>query len=52
MADHSSTIFTGPETPEELLADRQQMWNGVTNATVAAIILAAVTLILMGIFLL
>ena len=52
MADHGSTTFTGPETPEQLLADRQRMWNGVTTATTVAVILAAATLILMGIFLL
>jgi len=52
MADHGNSIYTGPETPEELLADRQRMWNGFTNATVAAIILSALTLILMGVFLL
>ncbi len=52
MADHGSSIYTGPETPEELLADRQRMWNGFTNATVASIILSAVTLILMAVFLL
>jgi len=52
MADHGSSIFTGPETPEELLADRQRMWNGFTTATTVSIVLSAVTLILMGIFLL
>jgi len=52
MADHSSTVFTGPETPEELLADRQRMWNGFTNATVGAVILSVAILVLMGVFLL
>lgn len=51
MADHGSSIYTGPETPEEFLEDRQRMWNGFTGATVASIIISAVTLILMGIFL-
>lgn len=52
MADHGSSVFTGPETPEELLADKQRMWNGFTAATVWAIILSAATLILMAVFLL
>lgn len=52
MADHGSNIYTGPETPEELLADRQRMWNGFTTATTVSIVLSAVTLILMGVFLL
>jgi hypothetical protein len=51
MAEHGSSTFTGPETPEELLADRQRMWNGFTNATVAAIVLSALTLILTAVFL-
>lgn len=51
MADHGSSIFTGPETPEELLADRQRMWNGFTMATTISIVLSVVTLVLMGIFL-
>jgi hypothetical protein len=51
MADHGSSTFTGPETPEELLADRQRMWNGFTAATTISIVLSAVTLILMAIFL-
>lgn len=52
MADHGSTTFTGPETPEELLADRQRMWNGFTVATTITTVLSCVTLILMGVFLL
>jgi hypothetical protein len=52
MASHGSDVFTGPETPEELLADRQRMWAGFTNATTGAVILSAITLILMAVFLL
>ncbi len=52
MANHGSSTFTGPETPEELLADRQRMWNGFTVATTIATVLSVVTLILMGVFLL
>lgn len=51
MADHGSGVYTGPQTPEELLADRRKMWNGFTMATAVSVVLSALTLILMGIFL-
>ncbi|MGE0415535.1 MAG: hypothetical protein AB7O80_01910 [Acetobacteraceae bacterium] len=51
MADHGSSTFTGPETPEEFLAERQRLWNGFTHATTAAVVLSALTLILMAVFL-
>jgi hypothetical protein len=51
MADHGGGVFTGPQTPEELLADRRRMWGGFTMATTITVVFCALTLILMGIFL-
>jgi hypothetical protein len=52
MADHSSTVFTGPDTSEALLADRQRFWNGFTTSIVVSIIASVVVLIGMAVFLL
>jgi ATP-dependent exoDNAse (exonuclease V) alpha subunit len=52
MADHGSSTFTGPETPEQLLADRRRMLDGFLTGGLVTAILTAVILILMGIFLL
>ena len=52
MAEHTSSNFTEPETPEALLADRQRFWNGFTQATVVSVVVSALTLILMAVFLL
>jgi len=51
MADHSSSSFSGPETPEAFLADRQRFWQGFTSATLGAIIFMVLLLVGMGIFL-
>jgi hypothetical protein len=51
MAEHSS-IFSGPETPEALLADRQRTWSAFTGATTGGIIFMVLLLIAMGVFLL
>jgi hypothetical protein len=50
MAEQSK-IFTGPDTQEALLADRQRMFNGFTTFTTVSTILLAVFLALMAIFL-
>ena len=46
MADHGTARFTGPETQEAFLADRQRFWAGFTTTTVWAT--AAVVLLLIG----
>jgi hypothetical protein len=51
MAEHS-TIFSGPETEEALLADRQRVWGAFTSATTGGIIFMVLLLIAMGVFLL
>jgi hypothetical protein len=51
MAEQSS-VFTGPETPEALLAQRQKFWHGFTNATMGVAIFVALLLIAMAVFLL
>jgi hypothetical protein len=52
MAAHGNTTFTGPETPEALLAERQKFWNGFTCATTVSIVATAAILIAMAVFLL
>ena len=50
MAEHSK-IFTGPDTQEALLADRQQFFNGFTTFTLVSCIAIALLLAAMGLFL-
>ncbi|MGE0225974.1 MAG: aa3-type cytochrome c oxidase subunit IV [Acetobacteraceae bacterium] len=56
MATHDSHGTShapgGSDTADAFLADRQRTWNAVTNATVWAVVLSAVILILMALFLL
>lgn len=51
MAEHSTT-FTGPETPEALLADRERVWSAFTGATTGGIIFMVLLLVAMAVFLL
>ena len=50
MAQHSVTV-SGPETPEEFLADRERFWHAWTRFTVGAVIFLIVLLVLMAWFL-
>ena len=52
MADHAATHYTGPETIEDLTADRERMWHGFTSATTGVVIFMAILLIGMAVFLL
>jgi hypothetical protein len=52
MASHNPARYTGPETIEALVADRQKMWAGFTVATTGTVIFMAVLLIGMAFFLL
>jgi hypothetical protein len=53
MADHSSNpVFTGPDSAEALLADRQRFWNGFTTSIVVSVIASVVILVGMAVFLL
>jgi hypothetical protein len=52
MADQTPSRFTGPDTLEALIADRQKMWGGFTSATLGAVAFVVVLLILMAVFLL
>jgi hypothetical protein len=51
MAEHN-TIFTGPETQEAFLADRQRAFAGFVQFTTISSIFLAILLALMAIFLL
>ena len=51
MASHGSNTFTGPETIDELVADRQRLWGSFTSATTGGVIFMVVLLTLMAIFL-
>jgi len=52
MADHAATHYTGPETIEDLAADRARMWHGFTNATTGVVIFVVLVLVGMAVFLL
>ncbi len=52
MASHGSTHFHGPETTEQLAAERQRNWETFTNATVGSIIFMVMLLVGMAVFLL
>jgi len=52
MAEHHSTVFHGPETPEAFLADRQRFWEAWTHFTLGSVIFLVVLLIAMAVFLL
>ena len=50
MAEEDDRTFTGPDTQEALLADRQRFFNGFTTFTLVSTIAIAVILALMGLF--
>jgi hypothetical protein len=52
MAEHQTTVFRGPETPEAFLADRQRFWDAWTHFTTAAVVFLVVLLVAMAVFLL
>jgi hypothetical protein len=52
MASHGSTQLNLPETPEQLVAERQRNWDTFTNATVGTVIFMVVLLVGMAVFLL
>jgi hypothetical protein len=52
MASHGTARYTGPETIEDLTADRQRMWAGFTSATTGTIVFMIVLLVGMAFFLL
>jgi hypothetical protein len=52
MSSHGTPRYTEPETMEGLIADRQRMWHGFTNATVGVVVFLVVLLIGMAVFLL
>ena len=52
MTSHRTARYTGPDTIEALIADREKMWHGFTNATTGAIIVMVILLAGMAIFLL
>ena len=51
MAEHG-TVFTGPDTQEAFLADREQFLHGFTRFTLGMVILVVLVLVLMAVFLL
>jgi hypothetical protein len=51
MAEHSS-VFTGPETQEAFLADRERFLHGFTRFTFGMVILVVLLLVGMAVFLL
>jgi hypothetical protein len=52
MASHGTAHYDGPETIEDLTADRQRMWHVFTNATTGAVIFMIILLVAMAVFLL
>jgi hypothetical protein len=50
MAEHSS-VFTGPDTQEAFLADREKFLHGFTRFTLGVVITVVVVLVLMAVFL-
>lgn len=52
MASHGTTHYTGPETIEDLTADREKMWHSFTGATTGSVIFMIVLLVAMAFFLL
>jgi hypothetical protein len=52
MASHGPARYTGPETIEALIADREKMWSGFTAATTGTVIFMIVLLVGMAFFLL
>ncbi len=52
MAEHQTTVFRGPETPEAFLADRQRFWHAWTSFTLGSVIFLVLLLIGMAVFLL
>jgi hypothetical protein len=52
MASHATAHYTGPETIEDLTADREKMWHGFTSATVGVVIFLVILLVGMAVFLL
>jgi hypothetical protein len=51
MASHGTAQYDGPETMEDLTADREKMWHGFTSATTGVVIFLAILLIGMAVFL-
>jgi hypothetical protein len=52
MASHEPAPYTGPDSIEALIEDRQKMWAGFTSLTTGAIIFMIVLLVGMAVFLL
>jgi hypothetical protein len=51
MADHGNSVFSGPETQEAFLADRQRFWEGFGRFTLGMVIFLVLLLIAMAVFL-
>jgi hypothetical protein len=51
MAEHSS-VFTGPDTQEAFLADRENFLHGFTRFTLGVVVAVIVVLVGMAVFLL
>ena len=51
MAEHS-TVFTGPESQEAFLADRERFLHGFTRFTFGTVVFLALLLVGMAVFLL
>jgi hypothetical protein len=52
MASHGTARYTGPETIEDLTADREAMWHSFTGAATGTVIFMIVLLVGMAFFLL
>ena len=50
MAEHSS-VYTGPETQEAFLADREKFLHGFTRFTLGVVIFLVLLLVGMAVFL-
>lgn len=52
MASHEPARYTGPDSLDALIEDRQKMWSAFTSATTGLIIFMIVLLVGMALFLL
>jgi hypothetical protein len=52
MASQGNTRYSGPDSMEALIADREKTWSGFTTATTGVVVFMAVLLIGMAVFLL
>jgi hypothetical protein len=51
MAEQATTVISQTETPEAFFEDRERFWHTFMGLVAGAVVIVAITLILMAIFL-